>query len=92
MGADEAYARLLASGERAHFIAFYVLVMALQGRPWNDAKGAEKIALRARFDGICAAHDGQLKGRPEKLEAALNLLGVIPSARLQPTSSRPEKK
>lgn len=94
LGADAAYARLLAGGERAHFIAYYVLVMALQGRPWNDAKGDEKIALRARFDALCAAHaaSSHEKGRPKALEAALNILGVVPVARRQPTSSRPEKK
>ena len=55
-GADAAYARLLESGERPHFIGYYVLVMALQGRPWNDCKGAEKLALRARFDALKARH------------------------------------
>jgi hypothetical protein len=40
--ADEAYKRLLCSGARPHIIACYVLHMALQGRPWNDCKGAEK--------------------------------------------------
>lgn len=54
MGADAAYARLIESGARPHFIGYYVLVMALQGRPWNDCKGAEKAALRARFDAIKA--------------------------------------
>ena len=92
LGPDAAYARLLAAGERAHFIAYYVLVMALQGRPWNDCKGAEKAALRTRLDAICATHGAQSKGSPEKLEAALDALGVVPLARLQPTSSRPEKK
>lgn len=55
LGADEAYARLIAAGTRPHFIGYYALVMGLQGRPWNDCKGAEKEALRTRFDGICAA-------------------------------------
>ena len=50
LGADAAYRRMLASGTRAHFIAYYVLHMALQGRPWNDCKGEEKAALRRRFD------------------------------------------
>lgn len=54
LGADTAYARLLGAGERPHFIGFYVLHMALQGRPWNDCKGAEKAALRVRFDAIVA--------------------------------------
>lgn len=56
IGADPAYARLLAAGERPHFIGYYVLVMALQGRPWNDCKGAEKTALRERFDALRASH------------------------------------
>lgn len=50
LGPDDAYARLLRHGTKAHFIGYYALVMALQGRPWNDCKGAEKQALRARFD------------------------------------------
>ncbi|MEM8579899.1 MAG: TfoX/Sxy family DNA transformation protein [Pseudomonadota bacterium] len=54
LGADETYLRLLNSGSRPHFIAYYALVMGLQGRPWNDAKGAEKDALRARFDALKA--------------------------------------
>ncbi|WGH78165.1 TfoX/Sxy family protein [Jannaschia ovalis] len=55
LGTDAAYARLLAHGHRAHFIAYYVIEMALQGRPWNDCKGEEKSALRLRFDRIKAA-------------------------------------
>lgn len=50
LGTDAAYAKLLADAARPHFIAYYVLEMGLQGRPWNDCKGAEKDALRARFD------------------------------------------
>ena len=57
-GADEAYRRLLRSVARPHFIAYYVLHMALQGRPWNDCKGAEKAALRQQFDALVAAHRG----------------------------------
>ena len=30
--------------------------MALQGRPWNDCKGAEKAALRQQFDALVAQH------------------------------------
>ncbi len=87
LGADAAYLRLLQNGSRPHFIAYYVLVMGLQGRPWNDCKGAEKTALRARFDALKAA--GHDKGRSD-LEAALDAIGVV--ERRQPTSSRPEKK
>ncbi|MGX9350353.1 TfoX/Sxy family DNA transformation protein [Shimia sp. W99] len=74
LGADTAYTQLLKSGARPHFIGYYLLVMGLQGRPWNDCKGKEKAALRKRFDAIkAAAHD---KGR-SKLEAALDRIGVI---------------
>ena len=77
LGADAAYERLLEAGEKPHFIGYYVLVMGLQGRPWNDCKGAEKTALRARFDALKARVDtGQDKGRSE-LEAALQFFGVI---------------
>ncbi|PCD75778.1 TfoX/Sxy family DNA transformation protein [Pseudothioclava arenosa] len=78
LGAEAAYERLLASGDRPHFIAFYALVMALQGRPWNDCKGAEKAALRVRFDALCArATPGpeMEKGRLP-MEAALDALGL----------------
>ena len=54
IGADEAYRRLLAAGSTPHFIGYYVIVMGLQGRPWNDCQGDEKKALRVRFDAIKA--------------------------------------
>lgn len=74
LGADAAYERLLRAGSRPHFIAYYVLVMGLQGRPWNDCRGEEKQALREKFDAIkTRAHD---KGRSE-FEAALDAIGVI---------------
>ncbi len=74
LGADETYRRLLRSGVRPHFIGYYVLVMGLQGRPWNDCKGDEKKALRARFDAIKAeAFDS---GR-SAFEKALDEIGVI---------------
>jgi DNA transformation protein and related proteins len=77
LGADEAYRRLLTSGSRPHFIGYYVLVMGLQGRPWNDCKGEEKKALRLRFDAICAGFQGsEAKGRSD-LEAALQFFGVV---------------
>ena len=74
MGADAAYARLLETGQKPHFIGYYVLVMGLQGRPWNDCKGAEKAALRARFDKLVA------RTRPSfdhEVERILNEIGVI---------------
>lgn len=55
LGPDAAYAQLLRSGAKPHFIGYYALVMGLQGRPWNDFQGAEKAALRLRFDQIRAA-------------------------------------
>ncbi len=74
LGADAAYLRLLQSGTPPHFIGYYVLVMALQGRPWNDCKGAEKEALRSRFDALKARAPHQ--GRSE-LDAAMDFYGVI---------------
>lgn len=77
LGADEAYRRLLLSGTQPHFIGYYVLVMGLQGRPWNDCKGAEKAALRVKFDAIKASLQGtKEKGRSD-LEAALSYFGVV---------------
>lgn len=74
IGPDAAYARLLESGERPHFIGYYVLVMGLQGRPWNDCKGQEKKDLRVRFDTLKKNHfDRDLNG----LERILNEIGVI---------------
>lgn len=89
MGADAAYLALLRSGTPPHFIGYYVLVMGLQGRPWNDCQGAEKAALRVKFDAL-KAQVGTKKGRSD-LEAALDALGVV-ERRPQPTSSSPEKK
>jgi DNA transformation protein and related proteins len=77
MGADEGYRRLLEGGTQPHFIGYYVLVMGLQGRPWNDCKGDEKKALRAKFDAIKADYGrSHAKGRSD-LEAALDMFGVV---------------
>ena len=80
LGTDAAYAKLLASGTKPHFIGYYVLEMALQGRPWNDCKGAEKDALRARFDALKAKTSKNSDG----MEAILNAIGVVPSPKVQP--------
>jgi DNA transformation protein len=77
LGADEAYLRLLRTGSAPHFIGYYVLVMGLQGRPWNDCKGEEKKALRARFDAIKADYAGSSEKGRSDLEAALSFFGVI---------------
>ncbi|WP_108483301.1 TfoX/Sxy family DNA transformation protein [Oceaniglobus ichthyenteri] len=74
LGCDAAYGRLLESGHRAHFISYYVLEMGLQGRPWNDCKGAEKDALRVRFDALKTNH--KISDR-SALEAMLNQIGVV---------------
>ena len=74
MGADAAYLALMHTGTAPHFIGYYVLVMGLQGRPWNDCKGEEKKQLRARFDALKA----QVVTTPaSRIEAELNALGVI---------------
>ena len=78
LGPDEAYRRLLDSGERPHFIGYYALVMGLQGRPWTDCQGTEKAALRARFDALCASVSG---GGPAGIEAILDVIGVVPKGR-----------
>ena len=78
LGADAGYLRLLNSGVRPHFIGYYVLVMGLQGRPWNDCKGDEKKALRQRFDAIKAeAFDKNLS----EFERILDSIGVIEKRR-----------
>ena len=73
LGADAAYAMLLSAGTSPHFIGYYALVMGLQGRPWNDCQGAEKVALRKRFDNIKAAVNPELGSI---LEKELDALGV----------------
>ena len=74
LGPDAAYARLLETGTKPHFIGYYVIEMALQGRPWNDCKGDEKTALRKRFDAIKAqAFDTDRSA----FEAMMNAIGVI---------------
>ncbi|MEM9851173.1 MAG: TfoX/Sxy family protein [Pseudomonadota bacterium] len=74
LGTDAAYAKLLAAGDRPHFIAYYVIEMGLQGRPWNDCKGAEKDALRARFDAL-KAKNGPVDADP--FHSIFNEIGLI---------------
>lgn len=83
LGPDEAYARMLRTGTKPHFIGYYVLVMGLQGRPWNDCKGKEKAELRERFDTIKAdAFDKDLSG----FERLMDQIGVLtPKKKGQPS-------
>ncbi len=74
LGADAAYLALMRSGTAPHFIGYYVLVMGLQGRPWNDCKGSEKAALRKRFDALKAE---AAPGPDAAFEAELDRIGVI---------------
>ena len=74
LGADEAYKRLLEAGTPPHFIGYYVIVMGLQGRPWNDCQGAEKAALRKRFDTLKVSVG---PSHSSAFEAALDALGVV---------------
>ena len=76
LGPDAAYTRLLATGSRPHFIGYYAMVMGLQGRPWNDCKGKEKDALRARFDAIVASVAADTTAAPTGIESVLNEIGT----------------
>lgn len=78
LGAEAAYARLLAAGARPHFIAYCALAMGLQGRPWTDCGAEEKAALRARFDALVAAAGEDPDTPPAGIEAALDAIGVRP--------------
>ena len=79
MGADAAYLRLLQTGSAPHFIGYYVLVMGLQGRPWNDCKGKEKEALRATFDALKARAKASPtdRGAMAQLDRVLDEIGLI---------------
>ncbi len=80
LGPDAAYAQLLAHGTRPHFVGYYAMVMGLMGRPWNDCRGAEKAALRARFDALVAASsasDADPDAAPDAaIEAILDEIGL----------------
>lgn len=74
IGADAAYVRLMENGGKPHFIGYYVLHMALQGRPWNDCKGDEKKALRKRFDILKSK---SFDSERSELEDFMNRIGVV---------------
>lgn len=74
LGADAAYERLLASGQRPHFIGYYALALGLMGRPWTDCEAAEKAALRKRFDAIVARRHSTAP--PAGIEQALDRIGL----------------
>ena len=74
IGADEAYARMLRNGTKPHFIGYYVLHMALQGRPWNDCKGEEKKAFRKKFDALKAKN---FDTERSEIEEFLDRIGVV---------------
>jgi len=77
LGADTAYARLIESGHRPHFMAYLALVTGLQGRPWTDCTGTEKTSLRSRFDALLSSAP-----RPDTaFERELDALGVRPPRR-----------
>lgn len=77
LGADAAYARMLASGTKPHFVGYFVLHMALQGRPWNDCVGKEKEELRVRFDALKARPaQGTTGDMPPGIETILDQIGV----------------
>lgn len=73
LGADAAYAQLIGSGHRPHFMAYCALVLGLQDRPWQDLGAAEKSDLRARFDALRAG-----AAVPEGIEQILDQIGTGP--------------
>ncbi|MGZ2258121.1 TfoX/Sxy family protein [Roseobacter sp. A03A-229] len=77
LGADAAYGKMLQTGLKPHFIGYYVLVMALQNRPWNDCKGDEKKALRKRFDAIKAS---SFDADRDAFEQMMDQIGVRPAS------------
>ncbi|PJE25691.1 TfoX C-terminal domain-containing protein [Pseudooceanicola antarcticus] len=52
MGCDAAYLAAMRSGMAAHFAGYMALCLGLQGRPWTDAAGPEKAAMRQRYDAL----------------------------------------
>lgn len=77
IGPDAAYGRLLANGARPHFIAYYVMVLGLQGRPFNSLGKEEKAQLRLRFDALKAR--GNADGPPPALAQFMREFGLIPA-------------
>lgn len=75
LGADATYARLIAASRRPHFIAYYALVLGLQGRPWTDLDPVEKGQLRTRFDRIVASAK---PAETSEMERILDTMGVRP--------------
>ncbi len=73
LGPDQAYLMLINAGTRPHFIGYYAMVMGLQGRPWNDCKGAEKDKLRERFDALKASASPKA---PVGIERILDQIGT----------------
>lgn len=73
LGADAAYARMMATGHKPHVIAFTALALGLQGRPWNDASPAEKADFKARLAHLKSGGAGSL---PSGIEAALDRIGT----------------
>ena len=80
IGADAAYEMLLKTGTRPHFIGYYALAMGLQGRPWNDCRGDEKTALRAKFENL-KSKAGERPKSNAAIEQILDQIGVIDTAR-----------
>ncbi|MEO1318773.1 MAG: TfoX/Sxy family DNA transformation protein [Pseudomonadota bacterium] len=80
LGADAAYASLIATGHRPHILAFQAVALGLEGRHWNSADSAEKAALRTRYEAIRAGKPATASGRSKSvstsLEAELDRLGL----------------
>lgn len=83
LGPDDAYLRLLKGGHRPHFIGYYAMVMGLQGRPWNDCRGAEKDALRRRFDAL-VSRAAAARAPDSEMERHLDEMGIRPARMKEP--------
>ena len=76
LGADAAYATLIASGTRPHFMAYLALALGLEGRPFTDVTPTEKARFRQRFEALKA----QAPSPRSDIERALDALGVRPKS------------
>gem|GEM_PF-5584218 len=54
-----------------------MLVLGLQGRPWNDLGEEEKAALRKTFDALVAEVRSSGKSAHREIDRMLDAIGVV---------------